>query len=106
MSEKHTPTPWAISPPDMERQCPPIIHMAGDPEFTIATPTFEWHNPTQQQQDMANTEFIVRAVNAHDELVAALGGLIDFIDELGGDEADMPRYKAATAALTKATESK
>lgn len=36
------------------------------------------------------------------ELLAALKGMVDFVDSLGGDEDDALQYKAAVAAIEKA----
>lgn len=49
----------------------------------------------------ADAEFIVRACNAHDDLVNALNGLVDCISETRGQNATAA-LNAARAALAKA----
>ena len=63
MSE-HTPTPWATKEE--------MIHAEDGDGRTIAT-----MNHHQRGHNDADAEFIVRAVNAHDKLLAVLEDLLD-----------------------------
>ncbi len=93
---KHTPLPWRLEP--------------NGPCFNIKSPDRVEHfailvgmghnNPGEFK---ANANLIVRAVNAHDDLVAALSDLKCHVAGLGdpmGD--DGPLLEAADAALAKA----
>jgi hypothetical protein len=55
MSAEHTPTPWYISG-----------------KSTIRRGSNDWIGYVHWRNGAANAEFIVRACNAHDNLVAAL----------------------------------
>lgn len=105
---KHTPTPW-------------IFREQGDAnQFCILTKDGGgWvlgllHNgePLHAQQE-ANFRFILRACNAHDELVAALETVTELLEgfrehpidqDLDDDEAPIiaPALDAALAAIAKA----
>lgn len=84
MSEtaKHTPTPWVLEKRDrvfhggkFEWGGPLIISGdEGTEEGFI--PVALVHEDGPEGWALANAEYIVRAVNAHDELVAALRGLL------------------------------
>lgn len=63
-TQQHTPTPWTWA-----RQNPGALTEGENELFFINSVAFELSK--------ANAEFIVRACNAHDELVAALEGTID-----------------------------
>lgn len=86
MGAQHTPTPWAISfgfDPRMtgEREVY-VAPASGVPVgIKISTPWVEgaWQGDPEAE---ANARFIVRAVNCHDELLAALEGDIDWLDAL------------------------
>lgn len=81
---KHTPTPWGV--PD------------GGTQPTITTADESKHIATMADtgdEMEANAAFIVRAVNCHEALVAALKGLV----ERGTDS---PVHLAAEAALRAA----
>ncbi|WUR15675.1 hypothetical protein E7V67_011400 [[Empedobacter] haloabium] len=67
-TSKHTPTPWyANLQPDgfFDIQDGPNLNTA-----SVLCSRFEW--PERKEEMHANAEFIVRACNAHDHLVAAL----------------------------------
>lgn len=79
--EGHTPLPWGIShgfAPDL--RSPPVDYVCGpDPKtigIKICTPWVEgaWDNDPEAN---ANAALIVRAVNAHYELLAALRSIAD-----------------------------
>lgn len=65
MSEsKHTPGPWKLAPMAHGHS----VHIEGGKDTeTIAS---AW--ATKNEQAIANAEFIVRACNAHDDMLAAL----------------------------------
>jgi hypothetical protein len=63
---QHTPTPWHVSPLDSSRYM--VCH---DDGFVIATVSPEGN------RTLANAKFIVRAVNNHAGLLAALERLAD-----------------------------
>lgn len=112
MSEqKHSPLPWRVGKADGQELS--IDAPTGDPTLGYA----KWDglaavygcdaDPESGRLVMrANAEFIVRACNSHDELLAALKGLHDDIAEyarinnLGGF--DNHWMKAARAAIAKA----
>lgn len=75
MSAEHTPTPWAIV------DSTEIISTdeAAREEFGVIADTNLMGPKTEQQA--ADTDFIVRCVNAHDELVAALEAVEKAIDD-------------------------
>lgn len=88
----HTKTPWAL--------CTRDCISDGERFATIALCQRSPRIPLYEQE--ANAAFIVRAVNAHDALVAALKGLHDInaeygrINNLGGyDNQDMKQARAA-----------
>ena len=111
MNTKHTPTPWvvggraklgaSIAPGETPRIWAPdgaiadisIHRMLGD---------------GTSKRELANANFIVRACNAHDDLVAALEGLTRFVEavrcQVGMGPGQLKRFEAAKAALTKAKE--
>ena len=70
MADKHTPTPWKF---DNTRGCRSIkggkIGSSKQARYTEVACTVGLSN---DDRDRANAELIVRAVNAHDSLVAAL----------------------------------
>lgn len=90
MTTKHTPTPWAVD----FRTDRDIVQLprGGDPENA--------NDLNNDSLAIAHTDadaaFIVRAVNAHDALVAALRALVDARDRPHGF-ADLPWYEPAFA---------
>lgn len=83
MSTKHTPTPWAVTPIGQGTNdfC---IHAAGIPwqlAYLAANSQIDW--PVE-----ANAAFIVRAVNSHDDLVAALKEARSMLKVVSIDEAE------------------
>lgn len=93
----HTPTPWYVQP--FARGMPEIRAANGAEIAEIFPFNFDADDP----QTMANARYIVRACNAHDELVAALESAMAV---LCGDEMNKSSLiKALTegrAALAKA----
>ncbi|MBZ9659735.1 hypothetical protein LB523_11835 [Mesorhizobium sp. ESP-6-4] len=102
MIAKHTPTPWVFSPGRHTHDC--IIHAADadDSEYGYILPdkggvvgSSEWIWLSDE-----DGEFIVRAVNAHDALVAALEMARASIAGEWGE--DHPEVKEIDAALARA----
>ncbi len=106
----HTPTPWAIfnDHPDLDTaNCLAYIRPSdADREtrnpwgFSDIACCYGFDEPEQK----SNVEFIVRAVNAHEELVAALRSFIVAFEQNDGDFSDIEnsRYIAARSAVAKA----
>jgi len=94
----HTPTPWRQVP-----GIPIILAGAGDKTTgTLAASTAAKELPFAEQK--ANAALIVRAVNAHADLVAALRGILANVnEEFVSDEATY-FFAKARAALAKAGE--
>lgn len=96
MTAKHTPTPWARnkSPSDTLRI------------FSGHYQIGEVRNCNGCPQNEANADFIVRAVNAHSDLVAALEGVLPlaeaYADGKTGSHPDHEWIEVARAALAKA----
>lgn len=85
MSAKHTPTPWSIvsetlvvGESGLRRD---IVNVAStDCGNTDAENQYE-----RRQQNKANAEFIVRAVNSHEKLLTQLQNALDLLRSYGGD---------------------
>lgn len=99
MSE-HTPTPWTLG------EFPRGVYASMSPGVIVAEATTILRPPAEAA---ANAAFIVLAVNAHEELVAALDSLTREIHaaHLAGDHdfntlRSGEHYKAACAALRRA----
>jgi hypothetical protein len=94
MSTQHTPTPWQV---DASKHSVSIV---ADRFCVAQTATAQTGNVAPAE---ANAAFIVRACNAHDELVAALRELL-WTEQFDDDD---PRLIAARlqsrAALAKAS---
>jgi hypothetical protein len=114
MSEQnvaHTPTPWRVGHEGCIEGTQGDFSQ-GDLSFIpLASPWQEdaWDG---HPQAVANARFIVRAVNSHDELVAALGSLIPGNVSLSNErwpdstvvplEVTLGELRAARAALSRA----
>ncbi len=85
MTQKHTPTPWEVSYYDYDNN---------GPIYCIENVT----RSTTPEEHKANAEFIVRACNAHDDLVEALKYSRKFIPH---NHPDKP-WEEIDAALAKA----
>lgn len=76
-----------------------IDRSPGPQQLSIDGLRIEWNG----EQGRANAAFIVRAANSHDELVAALDGLLNALTNEHGRRAEDEAAKAAArAALAKA----
>jgi hypothetical protein len=84
---EHTPTPWMV-----EATARAFYIAAGESELVGST--------TIDDTGKANAEHIVRCVNLHDELVAALTGILE--SYVPRRDSDDPDVMAAQAALAKA----
>jgi hypothetical protein len=71
MRAEHTPTPWRLAGQATLRT--DIGH----------SPSDEWIGSVHWRNRAANAEFIVRAANAHDDLVAALRKARNIILQMG-----------------------
>jgi hypothetical protein len=112
---KHTPIPWAVSQYGAGQRimCPALPGFNGGSR-RVADCTLSAHlmNTPSPEEAAANAALIVRAVNCHDELVAALKGINLAEDRIvgaqGGDmilRIPMSAINAAAAALSKAESS-
>jgi hypothetical protein len=72
-SAKHSPTPWSIE--HYSSNTDKLLDADGEFVHFVHKSRMEWtdDDPT----GAANVDFIVRACNAHDELLAALRAMID-----------------------------
>lgn len=106
MSVRHTPTPWLIDDDvfdedEIEITSQDLLDNSMGAIAAIQVGTF---NDDVEARKRADAEFIVRAVNAHDDLVAALRGLRSWMPPAGDDRLNAD-LKAADAALAKAAQS-
>lgn len=62
----HTPTPWKT---EYENEYGPEYELLGPDGILVLQ--YEWNSDRQAEVE-ANASFVVRAVNCHDDLVAAL----------------------------------
>lgn len=92
---KHTPTPWARN----INHKYPIYSVTSHAH--IAYTLLDAPNGIDERVANANLEFIVRAVNAHDELVEVLRGLVVDVEYRRAIHKS-PWYERAVAALAKA----
>jgi hypothetical protein len=76
---KHTPTPWAAYGTTLSTR-------AEGPRSLIGT-TDPLRHHEEEEQNAANAAHIVKCVNAHDELVAALKGMLEAWEEQFGEGA-------------------
>jgi len=103
---KHSPTPWRVIRFGIGGPC--IVEGSDDGFRFIASPTSRNTDPAveRQQQDV-DAAHIVKCVNHHDELVAALGDLVDdyrAICRAAGWQPDGRKYDNARALLAKLKE--
>lgn len=96
----HTPTPWAAD--EAESGGSRILSTVNGANIAF-TDYLNDASLKEPREDFANAQLIVRAVNAHDELVNALGLLVAFVDS---DDEEGPAIgeviEQARAALAKA----
>lgn len=95
---KHTQTPWAVD----NQQPIAGINFGDDPLKSIVKGMGDATYVIAEMLAPDDAEFIVRACNAHDDLVAALDGLL--ADKYLSDPINNDRMAQARAALTKAKE--
>lgn len=110
MAAKHTPTPWAVEDP----LGPEILSIvAGGPQVydwvhiaQISASGVRDEGDAPISQAKANAALIVRAVNVHTELVAALEGVLPlaeaYADGKTRSHPDHEWIEVARAALAKA----
>jgi hypothetical protein len=91
LSKQHTPTPWMLDPHFVLRDA--------DGEWVTRLNTSRRHDNKHDPEAEANAEFIVRCVNAHDELVAALRDIIASVEKCGIGIVDLSRGRAALAKV-------
>lgn len=108
MATSHTPTPWAVLPEECEK---PYIRIRGTylgGRYKIAnviTPVYDGVLPHEAVETRANAAHIVRCVNAHDALLAALREMTERFESLR----ELHKYGPSTlteiarAAILKAT---
>jgi len=75
---KHTPTPWVVDECEDADGNDTIRKADGTPNGAIEGA------PIATVYDPHGADFIVKAVNHHDELVAYLGVMIDLYEDNGG----------------------
>ncbi len=69
----HTPTPWMQGPPDGNGICTIDAIDQRDGQLFIVCEVFGIDRPREMSPEaVANADFILRACNAHEQLVAAL----------------------------------
>lgn len=102
-----TPRPWRVSLPDE------TMVLGADGAFVATTLlTDEDYQQTAERRE-GDAEFIVRAGNSHDDLVAALAGLLAIVNESRGVDGwhlngavaewgEFPVVAEAAAALARA----
>jgi len=96
----HTPTPWEIEPVNTEM----IIQSGSCPYRYVAV--VDGCQAMSEEEEKANAEFIVLAVNCHDELLKVcqeMMGVLEVIDfcELSADYDSIP-FAEWEAAIAKA----
>lgn len=112
MSEKmkrgHTPTPWELKPEEIDK---PYIRIRGTAlgrRYKIANvlmPVYKGSHEYEIEETRANAAFIVRAVNAHDELVRKIKELINRLETIKETHRDLSLsddISQAKKVLTKA----
>jgi len=99
MSAAHTPTPWSVFRAGKQygidaESMQSIVSFGDDhePDIGVQGATIE--------EAHANAEFIVRAVNSHEDLVAALKEARGYLELYAGTGFD---FSAIDAALQKST---
>jgi hypothetical protein len=79
----HTATPWGFDEPEYPEDAIYIEPLDAKGDNTIATLGPDIDPLITPQQHLANARMIIKSVNHHDELVAALSGLVEWIDDSG-----------------------
>jgi hypothetical protein len=110
MAAKHTPTPWEVGLEDALSGVP-FIEINADSEnyreiCQVSCTLVGGSSWQLTDEDRANAVFLVRAANAHAELVAALEGVLPlaeaYADGKTGSHPDHEWIEVARAALAKA----
>jgi hypothetical protein len=122
MSEKHTPLPWvlvlpldisddefeSLTPSDQNKAGLVAIHMATRLEYTGVYRSAheivlgEDMRPGEDPEMEANAALIVRAVNSHAELVAALETCADYLEHATQYQQGNPGFEMAAATARNA----
>jgi hypothetical protein len=101
METKHTPTPWKAIRSSSFWDIDPVNRKDGDPHSIGNVCSSDPDDSTGLQE--ANAAFIVKCVNAHDELVKALESALKNLRHHSGDRPDFDEvFAPEIAALTKA----
>ena len=88
----HSPVPWYLER-DMDEEDAPLL-LSPVPDFPTVAKIRGRGGP---ERDMANALFIVRACNAHDELLAALEAFVAITNLHGLLPATLAQARAAIA---------
>ena len=89
---KHTPTPWHTMHNKLESS------ICGEGQFVARVDGSETQT---REEGEANADHIVKCVNAHDELVAALRDVLADSDAGNGETPKTSRWPGAHAVLAK-----
>ncbi len=102
MSEaKHTPGPWKAEQVDVLGNDPTRWAVLSDGGWVVAS--IENGIPGESlETEAANAAYIVRACNAHEDLLAALEAMVDCQDEAGLLEHDLDGHEESICALCMA----
>lgn len=80
----HTPTPWTIGQYQREIDANGekvlVTGIYSSAEGVKVAKMEVWTGEEYRRESDANAEFVVTACNAHEELVAALRGMVDLMD--------------------------
>lgn len=98
MSTQHTPGPWTRTPEERFKH----DSSAGikGPNGNYLAAALDFNRTDRDEEVEANAEFIVRACNAHDELLAALEDIIE--TPVGHTTADCAKDLAACIRIARA----
>jgi hypothetical protein len=80
MTASHTPTPWVVEKNSVNAENGSVVSIA---ECGLSAPGQSWSGTdySTREHQAANAEFIVRACNSHDQLVAALKAALATIED-------------------------
>lgn len=107
MTDKHTHTPWLLGGKDGDgtgadgfiycdnKMGSAVAATSGEADFNYGT--------LPREEEIANAAHIVKCVNLHDELVEALAGMVECVNDLGfGTYHEEKWIIPAQAAIAKA----
>jgi hypothetical protein len=95
----HTPTPWKVFTSPDGLLVVGIGTLEGEGVCDAGFGVWRWNDG----EGIANAHFIVRAVNSHADMLAALKAIIPLIDVAGyTDRRDEEAIRQARAAIAKA----